>query len=1060
MWFQTIKIKNWKNKYKKKTKLDIMKIIIFLLRWFILTSIAFSLFVYIKYIKPLPDIKKLEEISISESSIIYDKNWKELYVLAWDEKRTYVNYSKISKNIINAIVSWEDKNFFENPWVDIMWIFRALFNYGLWKSTKIEWTSTISQQLIKNVFLSNEVKVERKIKEIYLSYAMTQEYSKEKILELYLNKIPFWSNAFWIEQASLTFFGKKAIDLNILESSIITSIPKWPTYYSPYNHIDRLVGKAFFYNLDDEKDIIDIKTYKDLETYKKEYQIFKDFFSKLEWKSIWEKWIEICNIKKEDLKWNYNIYWNCALISYNDLLKFLNDIKLDINDNTKLEYQTWRKDYILWRMLEDKKITFEEYKKAIIDWLWYKFREYRENIKYPHFVMYIKEYLAKKYWEDVILNSWFKIYTTLDSNLQDKAEEILKKQAKTNMERFDANNAALISIDNASWDILAFIWGRDYFNEEIDWNVNMITSRRQPWSTFKPFVYALAIDKNPIWPYTPIYDLKTKFPWNYEPKNFDWKFFGKMSLMTALWNSRNIPAIKAYFLAWWQENIISYLKSAWVKSLDQEHSYWAPLALWAWEVTPLELVQAYSVFPNNWYKIEINPIKMILDSRWNIIEEKKKSVWIKILDEKVAYIMNYMLSNTSSRPAWWNSFLTLKDKRLIWAKTGTSNKLFTKNWKKEYFPWDLWTAGFTPQITTVVWAWNTDWSKIKTSWDWLNAAWPIWRDFMEYANKKLEKKEFEKPENFKQTKISKISWLLAPEWFEESFTTWSYFKNVPKKYDDSLKEIQVDSMCNWLITDKTPSEAIKTGYYVAFHSIDPNRKEWEISVQNWAKEYGQKEFEWVNNIITNYSELPCERSDTMIKNSSIDINTSINDWDIFINWNNDASISYSSANPLAKIQIFIWENMIQEIDLSTLKSWIYKNWINIPSWYEWNYKLIIKIFDTVYLSKTIERNIKIYQKDKFWPKITITNPDKNWVNLYSDQNLNLRWEISDTSWVKTTNIYIDWNNYKLWITDNPFVIEINKDRNISIWSHTITIESYDYFFNKSTQDITLEIMPR
>lgn len=286
------------------------------------------------------------------------------------------------------------------------------------------------------------------------------------------------------------------------------------------------------------------------------------------------------------------------------------------------------------------------------------------------------------------------------------------------------------------------------------------------------------------------------------------------------------------------------------------------------------------------------------------------------------------------------------------------------------------------------------------------------------------------------------------------------FQKCSKKYDDSLKEIEVDSMCNWPVTDKTPPEAIKTWYYVAFHSIDPTRKDWEWSVVSWAKNYWQKEFEWISSIITNYSDTPCERNDSMIKNSSIDINTSINDNDEFINWNNDVNISYSSANPLAKMQIFLWDNMIQEVDLNTQKSWTYKNWINIPSWYEWDYKMTIKIFDNVYLSKSVERNVKIYQKDKKWPKIIITNPEKNSVSLYADQNLNLRWEVSDTSWVKTINIYLDWQNYKIWITDSPFVVEINKDRNISVWNHTITVESYDYFFNKRAQDITLEIMSR
>lgn len=1062
MWFKAIKIT--KRRYYTKSNKKLKLFIIYSIIWLFLILILWIIFIYLNYIKTLPNITELEKLNIKESSIIYDRDWNELYTFFWDEKRTYVSYDKISKNMINAIISWEDKTFFENPWIDFKWLIRALFNYIIWKSTKIEWTSTISQQLIKTIFLNKERKLERKIKEAYLSYQMNKKYSKEKILELYLNQIFYWSNAFWIEQASRTFFNKSAINLNILESAILASIPKWPTYYSPYTYYDRLVWNLYIYFNDDYKNKINLIKQSDLEKEKILVNKYKNIILNLKATKIWTNWILLCWLNKNDYKKlisNIDINW-CSIIKYSDLLSILNNIKITENE-ISIEYQTWRKDFILWRMLEDSKITFDEYKKALLDSIWFKFKEYRENIKYPHFVFYVKEYLSQKYWEEILKEWWLKIYTTIDKKLQDKAIEIIKNQANENFKKFNANNSAIVSMDNKTWDIVTYVWWVDYFNKEIDWNVDMITSKRQPWSTFKPFVYALVIDKNPVWTHTPIYDLKTTFPGWWKPNNYDWKFEWKMTIMTALNHSRNIPAAKAYFLAWEQKAIIDYLKTTWVKSLNEKFYYWAPLSIWTWEMTALELLWAYSVFANMWNKVEINPILSIFDSKWNIIEKKKKSAWTRVLDERTAYIMNYILSADYSRPSeFWNKNLTLKD-RLSCAKTWTSNKEFKINWKKQILPWDLWTAWYTPQYTTVVWAWNTNWKAIAWNWDWLNWAAPIWKNFMEFAHEKKEKLEWIKPENLNYVKISKISWLLALEWYDSNFIVNSLFKNKPKNYDQSLKQIEVDALCNGKITENTPISAIKKWYLINFHDIDANNKNWEDSVQERAKNYWNKEFEWIPNIITSYTDIECVRDPNQIKNSNIKVFSNIKDWDLLISWKNYVKINYNSINPLKKIQILIWDNIIQEItdNIETQKSWTYIWNIIIPKWlYEWLYKLTIRAIDSVYFSSDEIKEIKILWKDTFWPKIIITTPKKDNISIYNDQFFDLKWRVEDNSKIKTINIYIDDKIFKIWLKWEEFAQKINLDKDISIWHHILKIEAIDIFFNKSEKIINFEIIQK
>ncbi len=486
-------------KPKNKKPIWVLKFLLYSIIVFIIIWLLWTLVLYKKYISDLPSVTELENLDIAEASTIYDREWNELYKI-FKEKRTYIEYDMINKNMVNAIVAWEDKTFFENPWVDLKWIIRAVFNYVTWKTDSIKWTSTLSQQLIRNTIIANrsssetfEEKIARKVKEVYLSYKMNAELSKEKILELYLNKISFWSNAFWIEQASQTFFGKSASDLWILQASILASLPKWPTYYSPYNHADRLLWYPYIYNNGDEENVTKILSFNDEALDPKLVLDIRNFIENLKAKRLSDSKVIICWIDKSKLKNDLKVdNDNCAILDYSDLFLLLNSIKISWEERT-IEYEAGRKDFILWRMLEDQYIEFDDYKSAILDSFSYKFSAYKENIDHPHFVFYIKEYLEEKYPKESIEAGWLKIYTTLDPDLQKKAEELVEEQSKLNLARFDASNAALISIDNKNGDILAMVGWNDYFDIENKWNVNITTSPLQPGSTFKPFVYSIWI---------------------------------------------------------------------------------------------------------------------------------------------------------------------------------------------------------------------------------------------------------------------------------------------------------------------------------------------------------------------------------------------------------------------------------------------------------------------------------------------------------------------------------------------------------------------------------------
>ena len=1039
----------------------LFKILMFLIVFFFLWVLIFSAVLYKKYIADLPSISELENLDIAESSTIYDRNWIELYKV-YKEKRTYVNFEWINKNMINALVAWEDKRYWVNPWVDLIWIMRALLYKATWKSDRIKWTSTITQQLIRNTIISNDRKIERKIKELYLAYKLSNWLSKEKIIELYLNKIEFWSNAFWVEQASKTFFWKQSKDLWILESSILASLPKWPTYYSPYNNPWRLLWYPYIYNNETKEDISKILLEKDKELNIELYNKFIEFIKSLKAKRI-EKSdkLVICWLNEDNFKINISIDEDgCSVLKYSWLLNFLNWIRLSI-EWYSIEYQTWRKDFILGRMLEDNYINFDDYKISILDSIAYKFKEVKENIKAPHFVFFVKEFLEKEYWEEVVSMWWLKVYTTLDYSLQEKANDIINKYYETNKKDFDAYNTALVSLDNKTWEIITMVWWVDYFDKDNKWNVNIITSRLQPWSTFKPFVYSVWFFENEIWTKTPIYDLETEFPW-YTPSNYDWKFMWKIDITTALNNSRNIPAIKMFYLAGGEKNIISFIRKLWINSLKSNLEYWAPLGLWTWEITPLELAWAYSVFANMWFKKEINPILEIIDSKWNIVtsnKNKSEIKWDKVISDWQSYIINSMLSDKTSRPHFWNTYLSLKWRKVA-AKTWTSTKQYKKWTKKIIYPRNLWTVWYTPDFTTVVWVWNTDWKELSFKWNWLEWAWPIWKDFMEEVHKWVKPSDWSKPSSINEIEVSTISWLPKGEKIiiNNNFYTWSLFLNKPTKTDNSFREIEVDALCNWKITEFTPVAAIKEVTLVEFHSLSPTNINWENPVIEWVNSEDSKKKYWsISNLITQINEEECKRSS---KTSNIVIKSKIINWDNYSIWNNYLELAYKSNNPIIKIDVLIWDILVDEIKLTNKTTWVYQWTFTIPSNIGiWLNKIKLRAVDELYYSTEEVKSININIKDKISPIINITNPSDLSIKLYNDSYFNLRWKIIDNSSIRTINIYIDGNKKKVGITDRNFKYVIFW-KDYDLWFHTIRIDVIDNAFNTTTEEVRVEVINR
>ncbi len=1022
----------------------------------------------------VPSIDNLENDKFfKESTIIYDKDGNEIYTIFKDGKRTNIPYNEISQIIIDAVVSTEDRTFFENPGIDILGLVRVGATYVTWgRFWRVGGASTISQQLIKNTLLTNEVTIKRKAQEAYLSYIMNRKYSKEKIIEMYLNTISFWHNASGIEQASRTFFWKSAKDVGPLGATILASVINAPTRYSPYMHRSRVMGKLEVYPSADINDRLILETTEQKELYAPLYQEFKSYLSGItvERKNFGAT---ICGVNESYIKTDFpgrkefipdknncsdvvheslgDFFWN---ISFSKTLK----IK-DIEEEYTIEYTIWRKDFVAKQLLEDNKITGETYKNIIYDGIDFEFTRYVENIKYPYFVMYIRSYLEDKYGKDLDITSGLRVYTTIDPKLQEKAEEIIKKQVETNKKLYGVSSAALISMDNTSGKILSMVGGADYFDIKNGWNNNMTLASRQPGSSFKPFVYAIAISKNPIGGESPVGDTDTKFG-SWDPDNYDGKFLWVMSVKNALSYSRNIPAWKMYFLAGQQDEIVSTMSRMWVNTLkkEKEYSYGWPLSLGAGEVRAIELMQAYSVLANNGIKKNIYAVSKIELSDGTIIEEQIDPPWVEVFSPAAAYIINKMISDISALPdsSYWRNALTIPG-RIVAVKTGTANKP-PKKGSKNILPWDLWTAGYTPQITTIVWAGNVDGSALSQKAESLNSAAPIWKAYMEFALKDLPKIDWKKPEWLYTYSIVKTSGKLATRDTPKDQTISTIMAMKFDDYDEGVKEIKIDTLCNGIATDTTPVDAIRLIYIPSGKPIiDGYDPEWTSSfyaaLKKWQSGSGA-----TDGGSPEYSDKPCDTRPEWLGSVTINIERT-DDATATIRFTGDRMIQKIKITPnggewkeivygsgaikygTATITVNSWEPVGLTVDLIDI--------------YGFKYTQSATILDVPTESWWIETE----PPSDTWPKITMINPKNNNLNLYTWDPFNLRFQVDISTTTREIQVFLN-NSVYHTATNGKFFLLPMSSAWLPEWKHTVRITAIDGNFQTTEKIFTLTILPR
>ena len=718
-------------------------ILVLLLSISLLTVIAIFSILW-TFSNNIPDYKFLKNYKPPVSSKMYSGDG-DLVADFSKEKRIFVPYSTIPSNVINAFLSAEDKNFFTHPGVDAKGVLRATFNNitNIMTSKRLEGASTITQQVAKNFLLTNEVSINRKIKEAILAFRIERALNKERILELYLNQIYLGSGAYGVAAASLEYFDKSIKELNYAEAALLAALPKAPSKYNPYNNIDlakfrrdlvlKNLSQNGFLSLEkyEEYKKQKIKLKKKKKIYLEDAQYYiedvrKNIIDKLTYEKVYKQGYNIntpidLNLQKiatESLRNGLIAYdqrkgWRGPItnIKYND--KWYKNI----DKKYKLE------DSINWEIAIVKEISQFQTKIETID-------------KLSGLIKYNEISWTKKEFEDLL-----KV-----------GDLIYVKKVKDNfysLKQLPKINGGIVVMDPYTGRVLALSGGFSFKSSEFN---RATQALRQPGSAFKPFVYALALENK----YTPSslvldaplvldqgIDLK-----KWKPENYGKKFYGPSTLRVGLEKSRNLMTVRiAQNLG--VDKVARFSKELKIYNDPEEL---LSISLGSAETTLLNLTSAYSSFVNGGKLISPIIIDRIQDSEGNTIinnENRKcmncdeisytgkdypqiKDNYNQVMSEQTAYQVTTILEGVIKR----GTGKKLKDLQLNLAgKTGTTNENT-----------DAWFIGFTSNLVIGVYVGMDNPKPLGKFETGSKAALPIFREFIEKSVKKSDARPFKVPE--------------------------------------------------------------------------------------------------------------------------------------------------------------------------------------------------------------------------------------------------------------------------------------------------------------------------
>ena len=703
----------------------------------------------------LPDYKKLSNYQPPISSRVYSEDSKLVAEYAI-EKRLFIPYESIPPKVINSFLSAEDKNFFRHPGVDAKGILRAIIKNikNITQDKRLEGASTITQQVAKNFLLTNEVSMKRKIKEAILAFRIERAYTKERILELYLNQIYLGQGTYGIAAASLEYFNKSVKELNYSEASLLAALPKAPSKYNPYKYpeVAKFRRNLVLENLEENKFIT-----------KKELNEYKNSQLKLKRRKI--EIVNEANSYTEEVRRSVKNKYGFEKL-YSQGLSISTPLKINYQIQALKSLRKGIEDYDRrqgWRGAVTNKIRNKNWEKTISKYkldptLNWKLAEIIsvENNEIKFKIIEKENTVGSLLYKNI---KWSIPKNKSPKDIHKIGDIIFVKNFKNywQLKQYPKVNGGIVVLDPFTGNVLALVGGFNFKTSEF----NRVTqAKRQPGSAFKPIVYAAALENgfspNSIILDAPFVESQGVGLKNWKPENYGKKFYGPSTLRKGIEYSRNLMTVRiAKVLG--LEKILDLSKKL---NIYNEIPELLSVSLGAAETTLINLTSAYAPFVNGGIKVEPKLISRIQDRRGKTIFQEKNRECIgcdkfinedfelpkiknnskKVISEETAYQMNSILQGAVKRGTA-KKLRTLKVP--LAGKTGTTNDNY-----------DAWFIGFSSNLVIGVYiGYDTPRTlgKFETG---SKAALPIFKNFVEKALFKEDFAEFKIPENIYLTSLN------------------------------------------------------------------------------------------------------------------------------------------------------------------------------------------------------------------------------------------------------------------------------------------------------------------
>ncbi len=674
------------------------------------SALAASAYAYVARALPSPDELRIRANTF-ESTKIYDRNGVLLYEIFDPSggRRTVVPLARIPLYLQQATIATEDPTFYDNPGFSPRNILRAFWQ-NFREGTIVSGASTITQQVVKNTFLSPEVTWSRKIKEAILATEVTRRYSKDEILEIYLNQSYYGNMAYGIGTAAEAYFNKPVEQLTLAEATMLAGIPQGPAIYDPYTN---LAGAKIRQGI-----VLDL-------------MVKRGYLTRA----------EAQNVLRQELQ----------------------------------------------------------------------FAPRQLAMRAPHFVVYVREQLEAEYGTDVIYRGGLRVYTTLDMTLQEEAERVVQQQV-SELADLHATNAALVALDPQNGQILVMVGSADFYNDDIDGQVNVAVRPRQPGSSIKPITYAAAFERG--WTAaTLIMDIKTEFPDGanppYVPHNHDNQEHGPVLVRGALARSLNIPAVKTLQFVTLPV-MMEMANRLGISSLNRP-DYGLSLTLGGGEVTLLDMTAAYGAFANGGRRLLPTGILRVEDNSGRIIRQAPDEAGQQVLDAGHAYLITSILADKEARLLTFGPNNVLELSRPAAAKTGTTD---------DYR--DAWTIGYTSDLVAGVWVGNADNTPMESVYG-SRGAGPIWHDFMEEALRDQPVRDFVVPPGIEVVEVCPISGKLHTEKCPPAQKELFLSGTAPTEACDIHVDVRICSVSGQRASEFCPQNVVQTQFFEVY---PPEYRSW------------------------------------------------------------------------------------------------------------------------------------------------------------------------------------------------------------------------------------------